>query len=132
MDALSDDQKPTKIYIAQPMAGLDRTEILNTRLCIEKMFSRENNAYFLNSYNPEWENIHPIEAIAKSLEILKDADLVVFFDKCWESSRGCRIEQLCCDLYDIPWTTVSKRDILTYLLSSEDFYDFLKAGDGHE
>lgn len=132
MDALSDDQKPTKIYIAQPMAGLNRTEILATRLCIEKILAQENNVYFLNSYNPDWENIHPVEAIAKSLDILKDADLAVFFDNCWESSRGCRIEQLCCDLYDIPWTTISKGDVLKYIFSLDNFYDFLKAGDTHE
>lgn len=77
-----------KVMISQPMNGLTDEEIKAVREEVIKVI------------NPEWEVLNtlfdievdnPIYYLAKSIEKLAEADVVVFVPG-WEKARGCKIE----------------------------------------
>ena len=61
----------------------------------------------INSYNPEWADIPPLDALGRAIMLLSKAD-VAYFAPGWEHSRGCQIEVACCDAYGIPWSFVTE------------------------
>lgn len=74
--------------ISQPMNGLTDEEIKTVREEVIK------------GINPEWEVLNtlfdvkfdnPIYYLAKSIEKLAEADIVIFVPD-WENARGCKIE----------------------------------------
>lgn len=77
-----------KVMISQPMNGLTDEEIKTVREEVIK------------GINPEWEVLNtlfdvkfdnPIYYLAKSIEKLAEADIVIFVPD-WENARGCKIE----------------------------------------
>lgn len=77
-----------KVMISQPMNGLTDEEIKTVREEVIK------------GINPEWEVLNtlfdvkfdnPIYYLAKSIEKLAEADIVIFVPG-WENARGCKIE----------------------------------------
>lgn len=97
--------KMKKLFISQPMNGKTEEEILAVRKkAIEsaKVMLNENveviESYF-EDYNLD-KGCVPLKYLAKSLELLADAD-VAYFAKGWESARGCRIENQCAIEYGI-------------------------------
>lgn len=77
-----------KVMISQPMNGLTDEEIKTVREEVIK------------GINPEWEVLNtlfdvkfdnPIYYLAKSIEKLAEADIVIFVPG-WEKARGCKIE----------------------------------------
>ena len=97
--------KMKKLFISQPMNGKTEEEILAVRKkAIEsvKVMLNEDveviESYF-EDYNSD-KGCVPLKYLAKSLELLADAD-VAYFAKGWESARGCRIENQCAIEYGI-------------------------------
>ena len=97
-----------KVYIAQPMQNLPENVIRFARACAEEAIIWRHcpkrigdNIEFVNSYHPEWRDIPPLEALAKSIELLSTAD-IAYFTTDWINSRGCNIEWECCEAYGIP------------------------------
>ena len=95
-----------RVFISQPMNGLSEKEIM-----VERKKAIKDIAIYLNSlgyYNIEIlntyfdldENSKPLHYLAKSIEILADADIVYFVEG-WESARGCKIEETCAREYGI-------------------------------
>lgn len=93
-----------KLFISQPMNGRNEQEIKAERKHFEKhafdFFGCDEviNSYF-EDYNPE-NGCIPLKYLAKSIEMLADADVAVFC-KGWENARGCRIEHECAVAYGI-------------------------------
>ena len=94
-----------KVFISQPMNGKTDKEILEQRevaIAAAEHFLgepvEEIKSYF-EDYNPESGCI-PLKYLAKSLELLADAD-VAYFAPGWESARGCKIERACAETYGI-------------------------------
>ena len=94
-----------KLFISQPMNGKTEEEILAVRnKAVEsaKVMLNEDveviESYF-EDYNPD-KGCVPLKYLAKSLDLLADAD-VAYFAKGWESARGCRIENQCAIEYSI-------------------------------
>ena len=111
-----------KLFISQPMNGKTEEEILAVRKkAIEsaKVMLNEDveviESYF-EDYNPD-KGCVPLKYLAKSLELLADAD-VAYFAKGWESARGCRIENQCAIEYGIDTIEDYTND------SSEHGYNF--------
>lgn len=94
-----------KLFISQPMRGKTDEEIKAEREnAINKVKgSMGNNIEVIESYfedyNPQ-NGCIPLKYLAKSLELLADAD-IVYFVKGWEDARGCQVEYLCADKYGI-------------------------------
>lgn len=96
-----------KLFISQPMRGKTDEEILREReeaIAKVKDLLREDveviDSYF-KDYNPN-EGCIPLKYLAKSLELLADAD-VVYFAKGWIEARGCVAEHHCVLVYEIPY-----------------------------
>ncbi len=94
-----------KVFISQPMKGKTKEEILRVReraIASAKRNCGEDvevlDSYFAD-YNPDTGCV-PLKYLAKSLEILTDAD-IAYFAKGWQDARGCRIENKCAIEYGI-------------------------------
>ncbi len=94
-------------FVSQPMKGKTKAEIMAVR----KKAQRILNEYFgkveiLDSYFenlPEAEN-HAHESVfylAKSLELMSNAD-VVYFAPGWNTARGCIVENMVANTCGIP------------------------------
>lgn len=81
-----------KVFISQPMRGKTTEKIKEEREQIVK--DLENQGYeVINSILDISEGKSPVYYLAKSLELLDEADCVVFM-KGWQEARGCRIEHM--------------------------------------
>lgn len=85
------------------MNGRSDEDIKAERQKVIEEFKKLNpTAEFIDSFiegAPHGAN--PLWYLSKSLELLSTADRAVFVDYCNETSRGCRIEALCCKEYGI-------------------------------
>lgn len=93
-----------KLFISQPMCGKTNEEIEFERDRAAVAAGRQLNedVEVINSFfkdNPAL--VNPLLCLAKSLELLSTADAAYFADG-WEQARGCRIERLCAEEYNIP------------------------------
>lgn len=97
-----------KVFISQPMGGLSKEEILETKekivFNLNKTFS---NVEIIDSFI-EHENTNcssnfnlSLCLLGESLELMAEAELVVMATG-WQNSRGCRIENTCAREYGIP------------------------------
>ena len=97
-----------RIFISQPMKDKTQSEIEFERDCIideiQKYHCEGKNVEFIYSIiTSEPNNLvrnEPVWYLAKSIDLLSTADMVVF-GKGWEEARGCRIEHEICDKYGI-------------------------------
>lgn len=94
------------VFISQPMKNKSESEILITRDKaidrIRQLFPDDDvtiiDSYF-DDYIPTEGNIS-LKYLAKSIELLADADFV-YFCPGWEEARGCIIEHDCAVAYRI-------------------------------
>ena len=93
-----------KIFISQPMNGLSDDEIKEKRRAvIDKLpaFTRGEEFEVIDSFFEKApHDAKPLWFLGKSLELLADADYAIFMAG-WQTSRGCRIENMCCQEYGI-------------------------------
>lgn len=94
-----------KVFISQPMKGLSKIDILNEREeFIEnhpEIFEGVNILDTVFEGHPNYDTNEPVYYLGKSIEILADADMVVFMPGAIDS-RGCSIEYFVADKYEIP------------------------------
>lgn len=93
-----------RLFISQPMRDKSNAEILAERNKAIEVASKQLNeevevidSFFKDS--PAL--INPLLYLAKSLELLATAD-IAYFANGWGQARGCRIERLCAEEYNIP------------------------------
>jgi hypothetical protein len=90
-----------KIFISQPMRGKTDEEIkLERNAVIDLAKSQFGDIEVLDTFFQDFDG-RPLEFIAKSIEMLSQADVAIFAPN-WEDARGCRIERQCCDEYGVP------------------------------
>lgn len=95
-----------KIFISQPMKGQTDSEIKAERDKIIQSVKASKGIFgddveILDSFfEVAPHDAKPVWFLAKSLEKLSGADLVLFAPG-WETARGCRIEKLVCKEYGI-------------------------------
>ena len=92
-----------KLFISQPMRGKTDKQIKSEReyaVAKSKDILGEEveviDSYF-EDYNPS-EGCIPMKYLAKSIELLADAD-IVYFANGWQEARGCKIEHDCVIAY---------------------------------
>lgn len=91
-----------RVFISQPMRGKTGDEILRERDAILAMLPGilGEPVELIDSYlgDEAADSKKPLWYLSKSLEIMSDADLVVFAPG-WEEARGCAIEHKCASEY---------------------------------
>ncbi|MBR3552483.1 MAG: hypothetical protein IKN72_03735 [Clostridia bacterium] len=92
-----------KVFISQKMRGWKPEEILKVREEVEALIRRNHgdNVEIIDSYHPEFADMKPAAAIAKSLALLAEADAVYFAGDPYEG--GMAIERAVCETYKIPF-----------------------------
>ena len=94
-----------KIYISQAMRGRKDSVIREERLeVIDLLKQKYDDVEILDSliddYPPSYIKKESLWYLAKSLEILAEADATYFIDG-WSGCRGCEIEHSACKEYGI-------------------------------
>lgn len=79
-----------KIMISQPMAGKTSKQILDERKELVRELQNEGHI-IIDTVLDISENKSPIYYLAKSIELLDQADAVIFM-KGWQNAKGCRVE----------------------------------------
>lgn len=97
-------EKVFKLFISQPMRDKTEAEIRKAReeaiaICTHQVPENES-LQVIDSYIPGLSDGKPLKSLAKSLEMMADADLV-YFARGWETARGCRIEYAAAVAYGI-------------------------------
>lgn len=96
-----------KIFISQVMRDKTEQEIIEERAYAIEQARRVYDGHQLEIIDSYFEGYKPdgkrkaLKYLAKSIELLADADAVVFAPG-WENGRGCKIEQECAKAYEIP------------------------------
>ena len=110
-----------KVFISQPMTGLSKEEILDTRLeaiefvrqtLVENNFCCDDEIEIIDSYIEEnqdktdtTENL--IYMLGTSIQLLSEAE-IVYFCEGWENSRGCKVEHLVAEEYGLKFLSTKK------------------------
>ena len=92
-----------RLFISQPMKGKSDEEILKEReKAIEK--AKELVGEPVEVIDSFFQNApvdaRPLWFLGKSLELLSTAD-IAYFTPGWQKARGCRIEYVCANEYEI-------------------------------
>ena len=94
----------TKVFISQPMKDKTEQEILEERANVFQIAKKSfPDAELIDSYFDEYKPTNgnvALKYLAKSLELLADAD-VAYFAPGWGYARGCCIEHKCAIVYGI-------------------------------
>lgn len=97
-----------KVFVSLPMRGYELNKIRIRQADIFLKFIQETND------SSEYEMLYTLHEglcppdgnrlwyLAKSIEVLGTADLVIFSHD-WFTANGCRVEHMLCDLYKIPY-----------------------------
>ena len=94
-----------KLFISQPMRGKSDEEIITIRLQVieaVKQYTGEDIEVIDSFFQNAPVEARPLWFLGKSLELLSTADIAVFVDD-WDFYRGCKIENICCQSYDIEY-----------------------------
>lgn len=80
----------SKVFISQPMSGKTNLEIKRERRELVKELNKQGFEV-LNTILDLGDNATSLQYLAKSIEIMDSADIVLFMPN-WEKARGCVIE----------------------------------------
>ena len=100
-----------KVMISQPMRGLTEEQIVADRNNAIAYLEEKGYEVVNTLFTDEWYSQEkmtergvvniPLCFLAKSLENMSLCD-AAYFVPGWKNARGCRIEHLVCENYDIP------------------------------
>lgn len=80
----------SRVFISQPMGGKTNLEIKKERRELVKELNKQG-LEVLNTILDLGDNATSLQYLAKSIEIMDSADIVLFMPD-WEKARGCVIE----------------------------------------
>lgn len=91
-----------KVFISQPMGGKTDKQIRDERaVAVNKLKNKYGqDIEIIDTIFDLGEGTHPLVYLARSIEVLAQADLA-YFMKYWDKSRGCIAEYVCATRYGI-------------------------------
>ena len=100
-----------KVFISQPMGGIYKDKFERDRAAAKQHIYNALGGVpikFIESYietnqdiNFRFKSREPIWYLAQALILLADADYIYFVNG-WQTARGCKVERLVAEEYDIP------------------------------
>ena len=94
-----------KLFISQPMRGKTNEEILAVRQKAVEVAEKHlgEKVEVIDSFFQDAPvDAKPLWFLGKSIEMLSTAD-VAYFAEGWDEARGCKVEWLCAESYEIPY-----------------------------
>lgn len=99
-----------RVYVSQQIRDAPEADILKTReICLDlaKGFFPDDEIIEVPKFEmAKVRGLHPARILGMSIELMSDADLVIFAEG-WQYARGCRIEHRVCQDYNIPYKEIS-------------------------
>ena len=93
-----------KVFISLPMNGKSNEQIkAEQQEILKKLPKTDQEIELLNSVIDEWapgDSNPGLWYLAKSIEIMSRADIVMFAPD-WKTARGCIVEEMCADRYNL-------------------------------
>lgn len=80
-----------KIFIAQPMSNKSYEQIKFERMQLVRKLENDGHEVLETVFNDFEPEKPPIFYMAKSIDLLVEADRVIFMNG-WENAKGCKIE----------------------------------------
>lgn len=112
-----------KIFVSQPMNGRSREEVLRERglyleafkkwmydnIIKDEITRRACTFDIIENYDKPYapENAPRLWYLADSLKLMSEADYVIFVPG-WRKAKGCKVEMMCCKLYDIRYVKMKR------------------------
>lgn len=100
-----------RVFISQPMRDLSEEEIAVVReKCMDyaKEILDDEEVIEIPKFDPmKMRGLRPARCLGMSIELMSDADLVIFAPG-WQYARGCRIEHRVCQDYTIPYREIEE------------------------
>ena len=102
-----------KIFIAQKMSNLSKTNVMMERKIVEddlrKLYPTVEFEIIDNYSHPEApKDAGRLWHLGKSIQQLEEADYIVFANNCWLYAKGCFIEKIVSKVYGIPTINIKK------------------------
>ncbi|GHT35370.1 hypothetical protein AGMMS49592_5620 [Endomicrobiia bacterium] len=96
-----------KIVISQAMKGKSKEEIEARRAALVKDLEAQGHKVVNTLYSDynACGNI-PLQCLSRTIGQIAVVDKVYFLGEDWNSSRGCIVENMICNLYGIPFEIV--------------------------
>lgn len=115
-----------KVFISQPMKGKSEKEITLVRRVLERIAQKKlnNEAEIIDSYFEDYpcakdhKNI-ALKYLAKSIDKLADADVLISYDDYRRMANGCYIERECAERYGIIVVTITPDKLYEYATNEE-------------
>lgn len=79
-----------KVFISQPMYGKSNADLKKERLKLTRQLKKQGFEV-LDTILDLGDNATSLQYLAKSIEIMNNADIVLFMPE-WKKARGCVIE----------------------------------------
>ena len=101
-----------KIFISHPMSGLTLKEIKETREYMKDEVIKimgPNVEFFDNIQEDLPEGTHSLVYLGNDIKMLSKADAAFFYEN-WKDYRGCKVEHLVCEEYNIPISIIALKD----------------------
>lgn len=87
-----------KVFISQPMGNRTPEQIMNERQVIENKLKAHGYKVIDSVLDPKDHSL--VYMLGKSIQLMSKAD-VVYFMNGWKNSRGCKVERLIAEDYDL-------------------------------
>ena len=102
-----------KVFISQHMRGMKPEEILAARKEAEVLVRKNHgeDVQIIDSYHPEFADMKPPVAMAKSMAMLAQADAVYFIGSPYDG--GMALERAFCETYKIPMAILHSECLCT-------------------
>lgn len=91
-----------RLFVSQPMNGRSTNEIAKERSKIAEEFAGEYaiaDSFF--DYTVVEGTSDPLYKLGNALEVMAGCD-AAYFAPGWEKARGCLVEHMAAELYDVP------------------------------
>ena len=101
-----------RVFISQPMRDKSEAEIKEVReKCMDvarDILGADEEVIEIPKFDPmKLRGLRPARCLGMSIELMSDADLVIFAPG-WQYARGCRIEHRVCKDYGIPYREIEE------------------------
>ena len=93
------------VFLSQPMRGHTIEEIKKVREMYYEIIAKDIGSYqfklFDNLQEHLAEGTHPLIYLGNDIRMLSEADRIYFVPG-WKNARGCRVEHMIAEEYEIP------------------------------